>query len=149
VTAANADPAGGRAHGPAHPAVLAAVAVGGVVGTGARLALDALLPHGDAGWPWSTLAINVVGSFALGLLVAGVWPTAPAWLRAALGTGLLGSFTTFSAVAVSLVAMTADGAPLLALAYLVASLALGIAAAWAGIRAGGTPRRAARIGADE
>ena len=83
--------------------------VGGLVGTGLRLGIDALLPHADDAFPWSTLLINVVGSFALGVLVARVWPTAPAWLRAGLGAGLLGSFTTFSAVAVSLVALADAG----------------------------------------
>ncbi len=43
--------------------------VGGLVGTGLRLGIDALLPHGDDGFPLSTLLINVAGSFALGMLV--------------------------------------------------------------------------------
>ncbi|MDH6182535.1 CrcB protein [Microbacteriaceae bacterium SG_E_30_P1] len=115
---------------------LLAVIAGGVVGTGLRLAVDALLVHGDAGFPWSTLVVNVVGAFTLGLLVARLWPSAPGWLRAGLGAGLLGSFTTFSALAVSLVAMTTAGNGMLALAYLVASVVLGLAAAWAGLRLG-------------
>jgi CrcB protein len=57
--------------------------------------------------------------------------------RAGLGAGLLGSFTTFSAVVVSLVSLTAAGSWMLALAYLVATLALGLGAAWLGIRVGG------------
>ena len=107
---------------------LAAVAIGGLLGTGARLTIDALV-----GQPASTLAINVVGSFALGLLVARLWSSAAPWLRAGLGAGLLGSFTTFSAVAVTVVELgfSWGGA-----AYLALTLALGLLAAWAGLRIG-------------
>lgn len=113
-----------------------AVVVGGLVGTALRLGIDALLPHGPSGFPLSTLLINLVGSFALGLLVARVWPTAPGWLRAGLGTGLLGTFTTFSAVIASLYTMSFGGEALLAVAYLVASVVLGLGAAVAGLRLG-------------
>jgi CrcB protein len=115
---------------------LVAVLLGGILGTGMRLAIDAVLPHTDAQFPWSTLIINIVGSFALGVLVARVWPTAPAWLRSGLGTGVLGSFTTFSALIVSLFTLTQAGDPLLALVYLVVSLAGGLAAALLGLRLG-------------
>lgn len=113
-----------------------AVLLGGLVGTGLRIALDTLIPHQDAQFPWSTLLINLVGSFALAFLVARVWPTAPAWLRAGLGTGLIGSFTTFSALIVSLLTLTRAGMPLLALVYLLVSLAGGLAAALLGLRLG-------------
>ena len=113
-----------------------AVFVGGLVGAGLRLGNDALLPHQvPGGFPWSTLIINVAGSFALGLLVARVWPVAPGWLRFGLGTGLLGSFTTFSALMVSLVQLSFVY-PAEALLYLAASLVLGLGAAWLGLRMG-------------
>jgi CrcB protein len=115
---------------------LLAVVIGGLVGTGARFAIDGALLHQDDQFPLSTLIVNVLGAFALGFLVARVWPTAPSWLRAGLGVGLLGSFTTFSAVAVSLVSLTAAGGGMLALAYLAATLVLGLAAAWLGLRLG-------------
>ena len=107
---------------------LVAVFFGGLVGTGARLAIDALV-----GQPASTLAINVVGSFALGLLVARVWSSAAPWLRAGLGAGLLGSFTTFSALAVTIVTL---GFTFSAVLYLVLSIGLGLLAALAGLRLG-------------
>ena len=115
---------------------LAAVLVGGVIGTGARLAIDAALPHDDGQFPLSTLLINTVGAFALGLLVARVWPTAPSWLRAGLGAGILGSFTTFSAVAVAIIPLTTTGRGMTALAYLGLTLLLGLGAAWLGLVAG-------------
>ena len=107
---------------------LVAVLIGGLLGTGARLAIDTLV-----GQPVSTLAINVAASFALGLLVARVWSSAAPWLRAGLGAGLLGSFSTFSALAVTLVELGPTwGAAL----YLLLSVTLGIFAAWAGLRIG-------------
>ena len=115
---------------------LLAVAVGGVIGTSLRLAIDAALPHGDDAFPVSTLVINVIGSLALGALVARLWPIAPSWLRAGLGSGLLGSFTTFSALAVSLVSLSRAGEWMPAALYLAASLVLGLAAAWLGLRLG-------------
>lgn len=118
---------------------LVMVVVGGILGTALRIGLDALVPHTDTTFPWSTLLINVVGSFALGLLVARVWPTAPSWLRAGLGTGLLGSFTTFSAFAVSLVTLARAGLGGIAVAYLVVSVVAGLAAAFLGLRLGRPP----------
>ena len=115
---------------------LAAVAIGGAIGAALRLGLDTLVPHGDDAFPVSTLAINTIGAFALGLIVARVWPLAPAWVRAGLGAGLLGTFTTFSAVAVSLVSLSAAGEWMLALAYLAATLLLGLGAAALGLRLG-------------
>ena len=119
--------------------------VGGALGTGLRLAVDTLVPHSDTGFPVSTLVINVVGAFTLAVLVARVWPITPQWLKAGLGAGLLGSFTTFSALAVSLVALGATGEWMIAIGYLVASLALGLGAAALGLRLGSRTRRAVAI----
>lgn len=105
-----------------------AVFIGGLVGTGLRVAVDTLL-----GLEIATLAVNVVGSFVLGLLVARLWPAASTWLKAALGPGLLGSFTTFSAFAVILVEL---GFTLEGLLYLGATLVLGLGAALLGLRLG-------------
>jgi len=114
---------------------LVAVVLGAILGTGLRLGIDQLVAP-DSAFPWATLLINVVGSFVLGLLVARVWPSAPGWLRAGLGTGLLGSFTTFSAVIVSLLTLMAAGMTVVAVGYLVASLVFGFAAALLGVRIG-------------
>lgn len=117
-----------------------AVLVGGALGTGARATIDLALLGAH---PWQTLGINVLGAFALGVLVARAWPVAPEWVRAGVGTGLLGGFTTFSALALA-VASEPDA---VVLAYLAASLVLGVAAAWAGLRLGGRRRRRADAGA--
>ncbi|MCY7411812.1 MAG: CrcB family protein [Salinibacterium sp.] len=115
---------------------LAAVVVGGMLGTGLRLAIELLIPHADSEPPWGILAANTLGAFALGLLVTRLWPVAPDWLRAGLGAGLLGSFTTFSAVAVAFVGMTVAEQLLPAVGYLAATLLLGFNAAALGLRIG-------------
>lgn len=109
---------------------LLAVIAGGVVGTGLRLLLDVLAPL-----PWATLAVNIVGAFVLGLLVAQVWPRVPAWTRAGVGPGLLGSFTTFSALAVVVVTLPTGWA----IAYTAASVVLGVGAAYFGLWLGRRP----------
>lgn len=115
---------------------LAAVVIGGAAGTALRLAIDLGIPHRDDAFPISTLVVNTVGAFVLALLVARVWPRASSWLKAGLGAGLLGSFTTFSAVAVSLVSLTTVGSWMLGAIYLAATLLLGLSAAWLGLRLG-------------
>jgi len=110
---------------------LVAVIVGALVGTALRFGIDEIV-----GTPLSTLAINIVGSFALGLLVARVWPNASPIVRAGLGPGLLGTFTTFSAVAVALVGLSANGEWMPALAYLAATLIGGLTAAFLGLSLG-------------
>ncbi|NYD68247.1 fluoride efflux transporter FluC [Agromyces atrinae] len=118
---------------------LVAVALGGAIGTALRLALDLALPHGGGDFPVSTLLINIVGAFTLGALTGSLWKreTTPAWLKAGLGPGLLGSFTTLSAVAVSAVAMTDAGAAPLAAIYVIVTVVAGFAAALIGLRLGG------------
>lgn len=114
-----------------------AVAAGGVLGTGLRLTLDTVIPHTDTTFPVSTLLINVVGSFALGLLVSAVWwRPIPNWLKLGLGTGVVGSFTTFSAVMVSVLAQIHNGLWILALPYFVLTIVLGFGAAVLGLRLG-------------
>ena len=129
---------------------LLAVLAGGAIGTALRLGVDVLLPHGGSLFPVGTLLVNLAGSFALAVLVARVWPSAVEWVRAGLGPGLLGSFTTFSALAVSAVDLTSAGAGPEAVVYVVASVAGGLAAALLGLRlAGATRASTPPIGVDE
>lgn len=116
-----------------------AVFVGGVVGTLARVGIDALFPHETLGsLAISTAVINVVGTFLLGALVGGVWsrPGVPGWAKAGIGAGILGSFTTFSAIALNDVAGFTEGRWVDALLALGLSLVLGLSAAWLGLRVG-------------
>jgi fluoride exporter len=113
-----------------------AVFLGGALGTLLRLQLDASIVHSDAQFPLSTLLINIIGSLVLSILVSRLWPVVPGWLRVGLGPGLVGGFTTFSAVMVSMVTLAASSQIPLALGYLVATLVLGFGAAALGFRIG-------------
>lgn len=86
-----------------------AVAAGAALGTSARYGLDLLLPHTLDAVPWSTIFTNTVGSFILGLLAASAWRVVAPWLRAGLGAGLLGSFTTFSSIMIAAVTIAQGG----------------------------------------
>ena len=118
--------------------VWTAVAAGGLLGTVVRDGLGVLFPDQAGELPWATLGINIVGSFTLAALTT-IWiarPQTAFWLRAAIGPGMLGSFTTFSAVVFSTDQLTRGGLPVLGLLHLGLSVLLGLAAAAAGWRTG-------------
>jgi CrcB protein len=117
---------------PSAPLVLA-VAAAGTCGALARYGLAAAVPATGDELPIVTLAANLSGCLLLGLL-AGRAPS-PSWARPVLGTGLLGGWTTWSALAVETGGRLAD-APLLALVYLLVSLLGGVALARAGLLLG-------------
>jgi len=105
------------------------VAAGGALGVLSRYGISRLTLHSEA-LIWSTVGINIVGSFLLGLLVAEHWFSRD--LREALGVGFLGGFTTFSTFSVQVVLDADAGEPGKALVYVLASVVGGIAAAAAG-----------------
>ncbi|GAA3534071.1 hypothetical protein AFL01nite_21060 [Aeromicrobium flavum] len=130
------------------PGLLALVLLGGAAGTGVRAALEQASPAASGAWPWSTFAINVLGSFLLGLLVlvlAGVGDEGTRRrLRLALGTGVLGGFTTYSTFIVEVDGLLRDGATGLGVAYALVSVVLGVLAAALGMLLGGRFAREAR-----
>ena len=115
-----------------------AVALGGLIGTGLRLACDLAFPHADGELPVETLVVNLIGAFVLGWLVGGLWtrPSMPTWLKSGLGSGVIGSFTTLSAVMASLLVLTREDEVWLAGVYLLVSVAGGLGLAAAGLRIG-------------
>ena len=105
------------------------VGAAGVAGVLARYGIGTAVSR-DA-LPWATVAINVAGSLMLGFLVAtGHWFSAE--VRAALAVGFLGGFTTFSTFSVDVFLDLEAGRPGEAMAYLAASVVLGVAAAGGG-----------------
>jgi CrcB protein len=120
----------GRETGPALSLeILAAAAAGAVLGVLARYGLSLAVPHEPGTWPWATLAVNLVGCLLVGLLVAALvdHPSPHRLARPFLVSGVLGGFTTFSALALEtrdLVAVERTG---LAAAYVGVSLVLGLA----------------------
>ena len=115
---------------------LAQVALGGALGASGRylLGIAAIRTMGP-GFPWGTLAVNVLGSLAMGALVALLARLGNAWAPF-LMTGLLGGFTTFSAFSLDAVALWERGAAGLAAGYVAASVALSLLALVLGLWAG-------------
>jgi CrcB protein len=114
------------------PRLVVAVAVGGAVGALARWGLTEALPTDPDAFPWATFAINVVGSFALALLLAHEAVRRRRALAAGLGPGVLGGFTTLSAYSEQTRALLDHDQAGTAALYLVGTLAaclLAVAAA--------------------
>ncbi|MGE5624146.1 MAG: fluoride efflux transporter CrcB [Bacillota bacterium] len=113
-----------------------AVALGGVVGCCARYGVSQWV-HAwyDKAFPLATLIINVVGSLAMGFLFVATLERAsvsPA-LRMAILTGVLGGFTTFSTFSMETLLLLEDGETAYAVTYVVASVVLGLGAAFLGV----------------
>jgi fluoride exporter len=108
---------------------LAAIFVGGFLGTVARGALAQSVTERADRWPWATFAVNMLGAALLGYLITRLQERLPPTLyrRALLGTGLCGALTTFSTMALELAKMIEAGQPALAAAYAIASIAGGFA----------------------
>ncbi len=87
---------------PSPVGAMAAIAVGGALGTLARYGTDRALVSDPLGFPWATFAVNVTGSFLLGVVVTLVverWPPTR-YVRPFAAIGFCGGFTTFSTLAV-------------------------------------------------
>jgi CrcB protein len=119
----------------------ALIAIFGAAGAVSRYALDGWvsdLTHGQ--FPWGTFVVNLLGAFALGIVVALTTERlilSSDW-RVALGIGYLGSFTTFSTYTYESVRLAEDGVIGLALMNSVGMLALGLLAAALGLTLGRT-----------
>lgn len=114
------------------------VALGAAVGAVLRHVVQQLTHvRRDAVVPWGTLAVNLAGAFVLGLLV-GAWSVRAPHPDAVLlvGTGVLGAFTTYSALANETVALDAAGRRRHAVAYLAGTVTAGLALAALGLVAG-------------
>jgi CrcB protein len=109
---------------------VAAIFVGGALGTLLRAALAEAFPHPPTAWPWPTFAVNVVAAFLLGYFVTRLQERLPlsSYRRPLLGTGLCGGLSTFSTMQVEILNMLDAHAWGLALGYIAASVAAGYAA---------------------
>jgi fluoride exporter len=102
-------------------------AVGGAVGAVARYGLQQAFPSHGTDFPWTTFAINVVGSGLLALLGATPAVRSRPELPVLLGTGVLGGFTTMSAASVDTFRLLDDGAVATGLAYGLGTLLVALA----------------------
>ncbi len=125
-----------------HPVRAAlAVGVGGLVGTTLRYLLGLGHPTPAGAWPAMTLGINLAGAFALGLLLEALARSGPdtgtrSRVRLGVGTGVLGSFTTYSTLAMDVVHQIQAGHALAAATYAAVSLVGGLVAAGIGVACG-------------
>ncbi len=118
--------------------VLMQIALGGALGAVLRHAAVGLAARlFGAAFPWGTLAVNVAGSFAMGLVFVlaarpelGIQRTAPFLMP-----GLLGGFTTFSAFSLDAALLAGGGRAAAAVAYVAASVGLSLTALCAGLAA--------------
>ncbi|MER8664839.1 fluoride efflux transporter CrcB [Mesorhizobium sp. M1148] len=111
------------------------VVVGGGIGAGIRhLTNIGALRLVGPNYPWGTMAINIVGSFAMGLFVAALMRRGGSnELRLFVATGILGGFTTFSAFSLDFATLWERGATLPALGYALASVVGAIIALFLGL----------------
>lgn len=124
------------------------VAAGSSVGTLVRATIELALPATPGGWPWATFAINLVGSFVLGLLLELLSRTGQdhGWrrtVRLGAGTGVIGGFTTYSTFIVEIDQLVRAQAAALAVAYALISILAGLLAAGAGMALGAVALRPA------
>ncbi|WP_027038727.1 fluoride efflux transporter CrcB [Mesorhizobium ciceri] len=111
------------------------VVVGGGIGAGIRhlTNIGALRLVGPS-YPWGTMAINIIGSFAMGLFIASMMRRGGSnEVRLFVATGILGGFTTFSAFSLDFATLWDRGATLPALAYALASVIGAIIALFLGL----------------
>ena len=122
----------------ARPDVLVVIALGGALGTLARAGLGQAFPNTTGHFPSTTLAINIGGSFLLGVLLVAILERlrTPRHLGPFVASGVLGGFTTFSTFMVGTAQLARHGEITAAIGYLAASVGGGCAAALGGIMAG-------------
>ncbi|MFC0597718.1 fluoride efflux transporter FluC [Streptomyces palmae] len=116
--------------GPSQWPVVAAVSVGGGLGTALRYGVSLLWPLPPDAFPWATLAVNATGCAVMGVfmvVITEVW-AAHRLVRPFFGTGVLGGYTTFSAYAADIRRLALDGHPGSALADLLLTVATVLAA---------------------
>src|SRR5687767_5646619 len=111
------------------------VALGGAIGSVLRYQLGRgmthwLGPQAVSAFPWATLAVNVSGSLAMGLLagwLARHGDPGETW-RLLLGVGILGGYTTFSAFSLEMAMLLQRGQSMQAFIYITASVLMGLVA---------------------
>jgi CrcB protein len=117
------------------PDIVATIALGGALGALARYYMSQWITVAADGFPWATFWTNVSGAFVLGCFLTLVIERLPPtrYLRPFLAVGLLGSYTTFSTLAVETVLLLRDGHVVLGVGYTLASVVVGLALAYLGI----------------
>ncbi|OGX61538.1 MAG: hypothetical protein A2189_04505 [Paenibacillus sp. RIFOXYA1_FULL_44_5] len=115
---------------------IAALIIGGLVGTLLRYFMGQWMPNLHNGFPIGIMLINFIGCFFLGWLFTvstGLWHIHQE-IRLGLGTGMTGAFTTFSTFTVQSVWLMEHGSQLIAISYILMSILGGIVLTITGVR---------------
>lgn len=121
------------------PQLWLAIGAGGAIGAMARHGVGvASLKLLGPKFPWGTLTVNTMGSFAMGFFIAWLVAREPhsSALRLFIATGMLGAFTTFSTFALDAVTLYRERTLTMAGAYVAASVILSIGSLFAGLALG-------------
>jgi fluoride exporter len=112
------------------------VGLGGMIGSMLRYAASLLVKNSAAGFPYATFSVNIIGSFIIGYVFGlGLKEGGLNWdWRLFLTTGICGGFTTFSALSLEGVALLQHQRYSTFAVYFIASIILGLIAAWAGLQ---------------
>lgn len=116
-----------------------AVGVGGIIGALARYGLSEIFAEAaPTRFPLGTWLANIIGSFLLALLTMYIFrmkKVSPVVING-VGTGMIGSFTTFSTFSVETITLLQNGDFLLAVFYVITSVVFGLCMSWLGFRIG-------------
>lgn len=107
---------------------LLVVGLGGAVGAVCRYLLGQVIPKLGSGFPLGTFAVNLIGCFAIGLIVgiAGRHSDLDPRLVLFLQTGICGGFTTFSTFSLEALTLIEEGESIVGISYIVLSILLGL-----------------------
>lgn len=110
------------------------VGIGGAIGALLRYTISLFFVINDTNFPYSTLFVNMIGSFLLAYITYGLFEKIKVkqLIKLAITTGFFGSFTTFSALSVETLELAQEGQILHALLYVFISLFGGILATYLG-----------------
>lgn len=107
------------------------VAIGGAIGSVIRYIMMNILGHSlGNNFPYSTIIVNVSGSFLMGVLIgwlANALPINAGNIRLLLAIGVLGGYTTFSSFSLDAITLMEEGRLLLMAFYILASVLLSLA----------------------
>jgi CrcB protein len=117
--------------------VVIGIAVAGALGAVARYGLDELIGRRTGAFPWGIFVVNVTGAFLIGVMVEALEPRfEDSWVRAAVVTGFLGAYTTFSTFSLDTYRLLDAGHTCQAAANAFGTLAAGLVAVWLGLQVG-------------
>lgn len=121
------------------PSLQAVVIIGGCFGTLARYVIALLVPSSHDSWPFATLAANLLGALILGVLLQTLFHLGHdegklKVIRLGIGTGFIGSFTSFSSLAVEVNLLHMNHHVELAISYAIVTIVGGLLTSALGIR---------------